>query len=739
MEEELFGYIETIVFATDESGFTVARLKEPKKSDLITLVGVMPHLQRGETVRCKGLFKHHPKFGRQFEVKELEARPPSDLVGIHKYLASGMIKGIGKGAAEWIVKKFGTGTLKIIDENPERLIEVKGIGEKRAAQIKKCWEEQRSIREVMIFLRGHGVSPAFAHKIYKAYGDESIERVKDNPYALAKEIYGIGFKSADQIATNLGIPPSSPIRIDSGIEHVLWELSTEGHVCYPLSPFLDEASSILNVPKEGIEARILALAQAQVIVQKEQTLWVKPLFLSEQGIARELFRLSTAPCALRPVKAQQALNWVQEKLRLALAPEQQKAVSSGMQNKCLIVTGGPGTGKSTITRAILAIAEKLTSRILLAAPTGRAAKRLSQITSRRSSTIHSLLEMDFSKGGFKKNRSNPLLCDLIIVDEASMIDTQLLYHLLKAIPSAARLILIGDSDQLPSVGPGNVLKDLLSSNLLPATCLKEIFRQAKGSRIVTNAHRINQGIFPDLAPRAKSDFLFIEKENQEEIVKEIIELTTLRLPRSYGFHRFDEIQVLSPMKRGVVGIENLNLELQNALNPSPTALSRMGRSFRVSDKVMQIRNNYKKKVFNGDVGRVTAIDLTEQELKVSFDGMSVTYDFSDLDEIVLAYAASIHKFQGSECPCIILPLHLSHFKLLSRNLLYTGITRGKKLVVLIGSKRAVAIATRNADVKERHTGLKERLLELWEEIRAKEAARCAARQSRIDSCKESPS
>lgn len=709
MEEELFGYIEHIVFSAQETGFTVAKLKEPRREELTNIVGVLPSVRPGESIRCRGVWKHHPKFGRQFDVKSFESQAPTDLLGIQKYLASGMIKGIGPSAAEAIVDTFGLDTLKVIDETPERLIKVKGIGAKRVEMIQTCWEEQRSVRQVMIFLRGHGVSPAYAQKIYKAYGESSIEKVKNNPYSLAKEIWGIGFKSADKIASGLGIPEVSPIRVDAGIEHVLWELSSDGHVCFPLDPFVEEAKEILNVPEPLIRGRIDALIRENTIVSNDGFLWVKPLYLTEIGIAREIARLFLSERSLRDVDNTKAIAWVEEQLNIQLAPEQKVAVISGVVDKLLIVTGGPGTGKSTITRAILTITEKITNKILLAAPTGRAAKRLSQITYKHASTIHSLLEMDFKGGGFKRNRDNPLSADLIIVDEASMIDTQLMYHFLKAVPTNARLILIGDIDQLPSVGPGTVLKDLIASETLPVTRLKQIFRQARGSRIVTNAHRINQGEFPDISSRPKSDFHFIEKETPEEILATIIDLVSHRLPKSHHFHKFDEIQVLTPMKRGIIGSENLNLELQNALNPTPNAISRMGRSFRPSDKVMQIRNNYQKKVYNGDVGRITDIDTTEQQLKVSFDGKVVEYDFSELDELMLAYAVSIHKYQGSECPCIILPIHISHFKLLNRNLLYTGITRGRRLVILIGTKKATAIATKNEEAKQRHTGLRSAL------------------------------
>ena len=705
--EEIYGYIESIVFAESEKGFTVARLKEPKKKELTCIVGVMPSIQPGETIHCKGGWKIHPEYGQQFEVKSFTIQAPSDLVGIQKYLESGMIKGIGPVYAERIVKCFGLDTLEIIDKSPDRLLEVPGIGGKRVEKIKACWHEQQSIREVMIFLRGHGVSPSFAQKIFKNYGERSIEKVRSNPFQLAKEIHGIGFKTADSIAQGLGIPSDSPARIDAGIEHTLWELSSDGHVCYPFQDLIPEVEEILHVPREMIEKRVQALVDKQDLVKQNEFVWVRPLYLTEIGIGREMARLTQSVCRIRAVDVEKALEWVQGQLKIELAPEQRTAVGQGVKDKVLIVTGGPGTGKSTITKAILGISEKITTRILLAAPTGRAAKRMTEISGKKASTIHSLLEIDFSTGKFKRNRDNPLPCDLFIVDEASMIDTQLMNHLLKAIPSEARLILIGDVDQLPSVGPGNVLKDLIQSERIPVVQLQKIFRQAAGSLIVTNAHRINQGEFPDISFHPRGDFQFIETENPEDVVKTILDLVANRLPKSHRFHRFEDIQVLSPMKRGLIGSENLNTILQQELNPSPTPLVRFGRCFHIGDKVMQIRNNYEKEVYNGDVGKIIEMDLTDQTLKVGFDGKVVPYDFIEIDELILAYAVSIHKYQGSECPCVIIPVHTSHFKMLFRNLLYTGLTRGKKRVVFVGTKKALAIAVHNADVLKRHTGLKE--------------------------------
>lgn len=706
--EEIFGYVETIVFAGD--GFTVARLKEPRKIDLTCIVGALPTLQPGETIRCLGEWKHHAQYGRQFEVKEFESRQPSDLVGIQRYLESGLIKGIGPAYAERIVQQFGLETLRIIDANPDRLSEVEGIGPKRIEMIRSCWHEQKAIREVMIFLQSYGITPAYAQKIYKAYGDASVEKVKEDPFALARDIGGIGFKIADQIAQRIGIPAASATRIRAGVEHMLWELSNDGHTCFPEKELGEVSAQMLQVPIELVEQNIEASVQDDVLVRQEGRIWNKPFYHAETGSAKELERVKTAECRLRQVDVEKALHWVEDRLHLKFAPEQQTAISRAIQDKIHIITGGPGTGKSTITRAILRISEKLTDEILMAAPTGRAAKRMTEITGKKASTIHSLLEMDFQNGGFKRNKENPLKCDLLIIDEASMIDTLLFYHLLKAIPSATRVILIGDIDQLPSVGAGNVLKDLIASQTIGVTRLTQIYRQAAHSKIVTNAHLINRGEFPEVM--GGSDFKFIEHEAQEDILATIVELILQKLPSKYHFHKFEDIQVLAPMKRGMIGTENLNVVLQKTLNPSPTPLVRMGRTFHVGDKVMQIRNDYEKLVFNGDVGRILSIDLPSQTLTVRFEDRRVDYGFSEIDDLILAYAVSIHKYQGSECPCIIIPLHMSHFKMLHRNLLYTGITRGKKLVILIGTKQAIGMAVKNDDVKNRHTGLKESLLSL---------------------------
>lgn len=715
--EEVFGYIERITFQNPENGYTVAQLKEGKRSELSCIVGTMPALQPGVTVRCLGHWKQHLVFGKQFVVEKYHIEAPADIAGIKKYLGSGLIKGIGPRYAGRIVEAFDTDTLNVIDQNPERLLEIAGLGKKRVDKIKECWSEQKSIREVMIFLQSHGVSPAYAQKVFKAYGNESIKKVQTNPFHLARDIHGIGFKSADAIAQKLGITKDAPERIDAGIEYALSELADEGHVCFPVTDFLKVCQDILEANQETIEQRLPILAQAQRVEIGEMVhegamsrfIWFRPLFLSEAGISRQISRLRRSSCNLRAIDTQRALEWVQTQLNIKLAANQMQAVVQALTEKVQIITGGPGTGKSTITKAILAITEKLTDKILLAAPTGRAAKRMSEITGKKAKTIHSLLEFNFKAGGFKKGPDSPLDCDLIIIDEASMIDTPLMYSLLKAIPSNARAIFVGDINQLPSVGPGNVLKDMISSQCLPVTILNEIFRQAAGSRIITNAHKINQGIYPDIKNLSDSDFFFMDVETPEDVLKNIVALVTQRLPKKYGFDPFNDIQVLAPMKRGIIGTENLNAVLQQHLNPKDNPLFWAGKRLLPGDKVMQIRNDHKREVYNGDIGRILSIDTVEQQVTVQIDDREVIYEFSDLDELVLAYAASVHKYQGSECPCIVMPIHTTHFKLLHRNLLYTGVTRGKKLVVLVGSKKAIALAVKNDEVKRRYTGLRQAL------------------------------
>lgn len=716
--EQIHGYIERITFQNPENGYTVAQLQMQGQRNPTCIVGIMPNIQPGETVRCCGHWKQHLVHGRQFIVEECYIEAPADVIGIRKYLGSGLIKGIGPKYAKRIVEKFGAETLHVIDETPEKLLDIEGLGKKKLLKIKTCWSEQKSIREVMIFLQSHSVSPTYAQKIYKRYGDKSIKQVQENPFSLARDIYGIGFKIADTIAQKMGIASNDPKRIDAGIEYVLTELSNDGHVCYPFKDLVVLASETLEVSGEFVGERIHFLVQEhrleqfELLINTEMTafVWIKYLFMAEIGIARDIRRLKTHVSLLRDINVPKALEWVQEVLNIELAEKQKEAIACALTDKVMIITGGPGTGKSTITNAILTITRKLTSNIILAAPTGRAAKRLSEITGTKASTIHSLLEFDFRNGGFKKNRDNQLECDLIIIDEASMIDTMLMFNLLKAIPDHTRIVFVGDIHQLPSVGPGNVLNDMITSRCLSVSMLTDIFRQAAGSRIVTNAHRINQGLFPDIRNLSDSDFYFIEAEEPEQVLNQIVTLVSQRLPKKYGLHPTQDIQVLAPMKKGVIGIQNLNVVLQETLNPRENPLVRAGQRFNVGDKVMQLKNDYKREVFNGDIGEILEIDPVEQQVSVKIDDREVMYDYTDLDELALAYAISVHKFQGSECPCIVMPVHTSHYMLLYKNLLYTGVTRGKKIVVLVGSSKALFLAIKNDEVKQRYTGLQQALI-----------------------------
>jgi exodeoxyribonuclease V alpha subunit len=704
--EKISGNIEHIIYAHPDNGFTVAKMRQTDKDDITSIIGYLPSVQPGEALICEGTWKLHPKHGWQFEVQSYETTYPADIVGIQKYLESGLIKGIGPSYAKKIIDKFGLNTLQIIDDEPKRLLEIPGIGDKKITQIIECWNDQRSIRKVMIFLRTYGVSPGYAQKIYKRFKDDSIKKVSENPYELAKEVTGIGFKIADKIAKELGFSNTCPERLKAGIEFSLWELINAGHTCYPECDLINYSAEILEAEKNLIKAELDILLINNILVKKDDYIWLKNFYIQEEQIAKELIRIKNDKSTIQITEIDAAINWVQKKLNIQLEQKQITALINSIKEKLHIITGGPGTGKSTITKALLSIMEKKTTKILLAAPTGRAAKRLSQITGKKAFTIHSSLEFDPVNFSFKKNRENQLNYDLVIVDEASMIDTNVMFHFLLAIPSSVKLIFIGDIDQLPSVGAGNILKDLIASDKIKTTRLTEIFRQAANSKIIVNAHRVNLGEFPYLTTANWCDFHFYEANDPEEIKTQVLKLVCEIIPESKKLDPFKDIQVLSPMKKGIIGIESFNYALQNKLNPSELPFHRMGKTFHLNDKVMQTKNNYQKKVYNGDVGYIIQIDQIEQLLYVDFNNKIVEYDFSELDEVVLAYAVSVHKYQGSECPCIVIPIHTSHFKLLHRNLLYTAITRGKKFVVLVGSKKAIAIAVKNNEVQLRFTGLK---------------------------------
>jgi exodeoxyribonuclease V alpha subunit len=715
----IYGFLERITYHNEENDFVVAKLQEKGKRELTTIVGNLTAINPGESLKLTGRWVHNKKFGEQFQVETYEVTVPATVHGIRKYLGSGLIKGIGPIMAERIVKKFTLDTLEVIERTPERLSEVDGIGPKRVAMITRAWEEQKEIKEIMIFLQGHGVSATYSAKIYKQYGDRSIEVVKENPYRLARDIHGIGFITADKIAQNMGIDPNSLIRAKAGVIYVLNELTEEGHVYYPEKDLVHKAKEILKVDQEIITKAITDLSREKEIFIEEinigqihKGVYLAPFYVGETGIAQRLRRLKESPSNIRPIHPEKAIEWVQQKLNMELAEKQREAVLLAASSKVLIITGGPGTGKTTIITAILKIFQQLKLRILLAAPTGRAAKRMSEATGWEAKTIHRLLEYSPQKGGFKKDQDDPLEADVVIIDEASMVDTLLMYHLLKAIPFQAHLILVGDVDQLPSVGPGNVLRDIIDSGIFTIVRLTEIFRQAQESMIIVNAHRVNQGEFPilkEIERKETADFYFIQEEDPEKALNQILTLCCERIPKHFGFHPIRDIQVLTPMHKGTIGAINLNIELQKSLNPDQQGITHGSRTFKLQDKVMQIVNNYDKEVFNGDIGWISEIDQEDKEVTIDFDGRLITYDFSDLDEVILAYAISVHKSQGSEYPVVILPVTTQHYMLLQRNLIYTGITRAKKLVVLIGTKKALAIAIRNNKPQLRFTHLSVRL------------------------------
>jgi exodeoxyribonuclease V alpha subunit len=722
--DQLQGQVERITYTNEESGYSVVRVKVRGRRDLVTVVGSFVSVIPGEVLRMEGTWGYHGQYGEQFKVERYETITPATVEGIRKYLGSGLIKGIGPVMAGRIVKRFGEQTLTVIDEQPERLREIEGVGTFRAQQIRQAWDDQREVRDVMVFLRGHEISAAFAARIFKHYGKESLKVLNDNPYRLAMDVHGIGFVSADKIARNLGFAVDSPLRAEAGALYVLQEAADDGHVCAPYGWLMGQGLELLGIPRPVFEEALMRLVGDQRIVIEElpaeavaelgdeRAVYLCAFYLAETQVARRLKRLLQAPRMQRKVDSDKALLWVQERLSVKLAPLQAEAVRRALTDKVLIITGGPGTGKTTLIQAILLLYQQMKGRICLAAPTGRAAKRLSEATRHAASTIHRLLEYGSQAGGFQRNDERPLTADLVVVDEASMLDCLLTNHLLKAIPLQATLVLVGDVDQLPSVGPGAVLDDIIASRQFPVVRLTEIFRQARQSHIVVNAHRVREGIFPNITSMGDEmqDFYFIEKDEPEEVLQVVVKLCRERIPARFRLNAIEDIQVLSPMHRGAIGAQRLNAELQEALNPQKQVLERGGRSLRLLDKVMQIRNNYDKEVFNGDLGRIRKIDQENQILQVEVDGRLVDYGFDELDELVLAYAVTVHKAQGSEYPAVVLPLLTQHYLMLQRNLLYTAITRGRRLVVIVGSKKALAIAVKNDKTQKRFTLLKRRLM-----------------------------
>lgn len=704
------GVVERITFQSPETGYTVLRFKASRHNDLVTVVGMLMDVVVGTNLEINGVWKVDRKYGQQFEAHTWQEVMPATVYGIEKYLGSGLIKGIGPKYAKKIVAKFGADTLDIIEENIERLGEVEGIGKKRIQQIKFSWVRQREIKNVMVFLQSHDVSSAYAAKIYKAYGNDAVKRVQENPYQLADDIWGIGFKTADTIAVKMGIEKDEFNRLRSGIKYALGELGNEGHVFAYREQLIKKGKELLDVTESQLDEAIERMMKSDDLKVEEDAIYLPPFYYAEIGAAKRLRMIISAEAEENIFTKDQMvdLGRIQKTLGISYDDVQAEAIHRAANSKVMVLTGGPGTGKTTTTQGIIqAFLDKGLS-ILLAAPTGRAAKRMSEATGREAKTIHRLLEFKPPEG-YKRNEENPLEGDVLLVDECSMIDIMLMNSLLKAVPANMRLVLIGDVDQLPSVGAGNVLRDIIDSEAVPVVRLTKIFRQAQQSRIITNAHKVNEGKFPDISNGKNSDFFFLNREEPEVIAKEIVELVKNKLPNYYKV-KPSEIQVLTPMQKGIIGAINLNQELQKAINPSMEGIRRGGYIFKQYDKVMQIRNNYDKEVFNGDIGRILEIDTEDNTLTVLFDGRKVLYEASELDELVQAYACTIHKSQGSEYPIVVMPVSMTHFMMMQRNLIYTGITRSKKVCVVVGTMKALGYAVRNITVTKRNTMLKERLV-----------------------------
>ncbi|NKB22848.1 MAG: ATP-dependent RecD-like DNA helicase [Kiritimatiellae bacterium] len=714
-KEHINGPIERVTFHSEESGFCVLRVKVKGHREQVTMTGFLPQVTAGEWVDAHGQWVVDPKYGQQFKASTLRTTYPDTPAGIEKYLGSGLIKGIGPVCASKLVQKFGRDIFDVMETRSKLLEKVSGIGPHRRQQIKVAWNEQKSVREIMTFLLSHGVTTTRAFRIHKTYGDDAIPKVQRDPYCLARDIPGIGFLTADQIASNMGVEKTSELRAKAGTEYALQACTSEGHCAYPQDELIEKTSVLLEVPPALIQKAIeQAIHDKRLILEKglnkTPLIYLAHLHYAEKSLAQYIKELlqGTHPCP--HLETDKVLTWVQNKLGFDLAPSQHQALISAITSKVMIITGGPGVGKTTLISAILKIFKAKDLNVILCAPTGRAAKRMAEATGTTAKTIHRLLVYDPAKGHFKHNETLPLKGDVFIVDETSMIDLVLAHQLVRAIPSHATLIFVGDVDQLPSVGPGSVLGDIIQSETVPVYRLNKIFRQAAESSIIINAHRINEGQ-PPLYREAKqaSDFYFVKADDPEKACEKISRLVQESIPKKFHLNPLNDIQIITPMQRGELGARNLNQLLQKTLNPDGASIQKYGTDFRVGDKVMQRINNYDKDIFNGDVGRIFSLNVEECELVVEFGGRNTAYDFQELDELMLAYATTIHKSQGSEYPCVIIPIHTQHYILLQRNLLYTAITRGKKLVLLVGSEKAIAIAIQKIEARKRITMLKERL------------------------------
>jgi len=709
------GMVENIVYASDSGDYVVARFIPESSREKITIVGAMPSLRPGEHLRIAGGWATHKKFGRQFKVERYEVLVPTSIPGLIKYLGSGLIRGIGPVFAKRIVGEFGKETLDVLENAPERLREVPGIGPKKFDKIIQDWKKHAERREAMIFLEGLGMGPGLSSRVVESYGSGTISVVKENPYRIASDVSGIGFKTADVVAKNMGFAQDSPERAEAGVLFTLQELRDDGHSCYPYEELVPAAVQILEVGHDVVERAVNSLEKQGLIITDTslggQPVYLRSLHADETGVAQQLLALARGEPPLGKIDVDTAIEWVQQRQKIHLADSQARALARVLRSKLSIITGGPGVGKTTIVNCIIPILRAKKIRVALAAPTGRAAKRLSEAANWDASTIHRMLKYNPRDNQFAYDESHPLDADAVIVDEASMIDINLMHHLIKAIPGHAMLVLVGDVDQLPPVGPGDVLREIIESGVATVARLEEVFRQARRSMIIVNAHRVNHGEMPLMRPTPEmlQDFYHIQANDTETIPGIIEKLITERIPKKFGVNSMDDVQVLTPMHKGVVGASNLNTLMQACLNPGGVEVQRGARTFRLNDKVMQIANNYDKDVFNGDIGRIAEINRIDQVVVVKFENRPVEYEFDELGQLMHAYAISVHKSQGSEYPVVIMPIVTQHYVMLQRNLLYTAITRGRQLVVLVGTMKAVARAVRNDPIRRRHTHLRDRL------------------------------